>query len=61
VLHTGRHSTERAGLEHEHAIVVLAFIADFEIALHTDEKIIDPRMQVYRNTAARLHAVQRAA
>jgi hypothetical protein len=38
VPHAGRHSTEAAGLEHEHAIAVLAFITDFDIALYTDER-----------------------
>ena len=55
--HTGRHFTERARLEHKYAIAVLAFIADFEIALHADEKIIDPLMHVCRNSAAGLDAV----
>jgi hypothetical protein len=37
VPHAGGHSTERAGLEHEQAIAVLAFIADFDISLQADK------------------------
>jgi hypothetical protein len=40
---------------------VLAFVVAFEIVLHSDEKILDPHAQEYRNAAARLDAVQRAA
>jgi hypothetical protein len=61
VPHVGRHSTDPAGPEHEHAIAVLAFVVAFEIVLHSDEKILDPHAQEYRNAAARLDAVQRAA
>src|SRR5262245_20278494 len=57
--HSRRHSTERAGLEHEHASAVLAFIADFDILLYADEKIVDPRMQVRRYAASGLDAVYR--
>jgi hypothetical protein len=55
--HTGRHSTERARFENEHAVPAFALVPNFKNSLQADKKIVNLSMLVRWNTAAGLYSV----